>query len=369
MKVKHVFSVLAISMSFAACDGGGGGGILPDPTPGGGSGSGGGPVTSAKGKIAYVGQVEMEEGPHNLIVADAHLYAKRDNFIYQLSLSNPRRPSIARTYTSSSAIGNIYVKGSRLYAPLNGENAILELDLNLNLIKKHELEVAGFKPHSIWIDVEGNMWIGGSDGSNGILAKHSFTAGSLSLLEQWRAAYMNSNIESIAEKGSHILVSIPKGDILSFNKSSFSSGPVQTLTFTHEAGHEKWGRTILTLGNTAYWANWGAGMATVNIANPAAMEITKILSNSKFKSQFADAEGTNVYDIAHNTTHNLLCIANGWSGVLLINPAQPDQVVDFIDLQYFQNRCIATIGNYIYTGNISGGMSGDLKGIQIFEIK
>ena len=52
----------------------------------------------------------------------------------------------------------------------------------------------------------------------------------------------------------------------------------------------------------------------------------------------------------------------------MVKPGKPTEVVDFIDPEYFQNRCIETMGDYIYTGNISGGMSGDLKGIKVFKI-
>jgi len=136
-----------------------------------------------------------------------------------------------------------------------------------------------------------------------------------------------------------------------------------------ESGHDKWGHSIRCIGSVAYWATWGAGFASVNVMNPGNMNTNEILTNSSFKAQFPDAEGTNVYDVVYNSQKNVLCIANGWSGVLLVRPNASSQVIDYIDPQYFQNRCIESAGDYIYTGNISGGMSGDLKGLIVFKIK
>ena len=88
------------------------------------------------------------------------------------------------------------------------------------------------------------------------------------------------------------------------------------------------------------------------------------------RSQIKQAtEGTDVYDVAYNEKRDLLCVANGWSGVLLIKPGLADVVQDYMDPQYFQNYSIATTGDYFYTGNVSGGINNNLKGIAVFKFK
>lgn len=327
---------------------------------------------SAKGRISHVGNVQMEDGPHDLLVQGTSLYAVRDHRIFQFQIQDPSKPQLKQQYTLGSGaarFGKLYHAGNSLFVPAQTDGHLYELkDTDLSLVKTHELGIASFKPYVALRDSDGNFWVGGSNGSRGILAKYAYANQTLSLTAHWVAPGNDSNIESMIEKDGYLIVSIPKGDLYSFKRSDVASGPADAITYEHEAGHEKWGHTLLRHGDKAFWANWGAGFATVDLTNPSKLAIDAVISNSTFKSQFANAEGTNVYDVAYNAKNDLLCIANGWSGVLLVKPGAPNQVLDFIDPQYFQNRCVETAGDYIYTGNISGGMSGDLKGIKVFKI-
>lgn len=326
---------------------------------------------SEKGKITFTGSVQLEEGPQDLLIHSTSLFAVRDHRIFRFQLSNPAKPVLQGEYSLGSGaarFGKLYHTGTHLYVPCQTDGKLYELDNDLVLVKAHDLGIASFKPNVALQDSEGNFWVGGSNGSRGILAKYRHTNNALTLSAHWIAPGNDSNIESVVEKDGHLIVSIPKGDLYAFSKADVATGPVDAVTYQHEAGHEKWGHTVIRHGNKVFWANWGAGLATVDISDPTDMIVGAVITNSNFKSQFANAEGTNVYDVAYNAQHDFLCIANGWSGVLLVKPGKPTEVVDFIDPEYFQNRCIETMGDYIYTGNISGGMSGDLKGIKVFKI-
>jgi len=324
---------------------------------------------SENGQIIYTGRIALDEGPHDLLISGRNMYATRDRDITLFSLSDPERPSAVKKYSYTSNLGQPFIVSGTIYVAAPAEGALLELDENLNFKKKHLLGIAGFKSNVGMKSSDGDFWIGGSNGTVAILAHYKMVSGSLSLQSSWMATSSNSMIQSIVEQGSHIVVSVASGQLWAFSKASLSAGPVKVLTYDEEPGHEKWGYTICKVGNKAYWANWGAGLATVDLSNPANLKVLQLITNSSMKGQFPDSEGTNVYDVEYNSTHNVLCVANGWSGVLLVRPYNSNKVMDYLDLQYIQNRCIATSGNYIYTGNISGGMSGDLKGIMIYKIK
>lgn len=327
--------------------------------------------SSANGKIKLIGSVSMTEGPQQLLLMNSTLFARRDYTIFKYSLTNESSPSFQSSYVhpQASNFGNLYASGSNLYAPNKDDGKIYVFGQSLNLVQTYTVGMSNFKANSLLIESDGTWWIGGSNGSNGILVQCEVDGTTLTILNSWQATYNESMMESLVVKGNYLYASIPKGDVLTFLKSDVVSGPVQVTTFTNEAGHEKWGRTIIERNNKLYWANWGAGLATIDISSPGTPSVSNVLANSTFKNQFPNSEGTNVYDVVYNASKDVLCVANGWSGVFLVSPNTPNVVVDYIDPQYFQNSCIATKGDYVYTGNISGGMSGDLKGIKVFKLQ
>jgi hypothetical protein len=326
-------------------------------------------LVSEKGYLEYMGGIQMEDGPTDLLVLANNLYAVRDNKIFQYSLSTPSRPSLKFTFqteNSTDKLGKLMASNGNIYATSKQENYLYELSDNLVIINQYNLKLDFFKPNIAFKDSQGIYWVGGSNGSYGILAKYKLVNGEFTLINYMAITQNEGNIESMTEANNYILASLANGNLVSIAKSTLAIESI--ATYQNEPGHEKWGHTLLSLNNKAYWANWGAGFATVDISTPTSLSIESVITNSAFQSEFPNAEGTNVYDVAYNAEKNLLCVANGWSGVLLIRPNSAGKVLDYIDPEYFQNRSVETKGNYIYTGNISGGMSGDLKGIQVFKI-
>ncbi|HMU99026.1 MAG TPA: hypothetical protein PLJ37_05025 [Chitinophagales bacterium] len=325
---------------------------------------------SVNGKIDFVGSIALSEGPHQLLIDDNNLYAKRDNQIFLFSLNNPQVPQQQNKYTQTynKNFGKMTFHNDKLYVCNIDEKAVYVFDEDLNFEVKYTFSSSNLKPNILLIDDDNNFWVGGSNGANGIVAKCTLSANILNIDKEWQHTSAQSNFEWLEEEDGYILATNALGEFITFKQSNFPS-TATTITYTNESGHEKWGKSFVTVNDYAYWANWGAGIATVDISNPFLISVTKIISNSSFKNQFASAEGTNAYDVAYNEKHDYICVANGWSGVLLVKPNQSDKVDDFLDPQYFQNMSIATKEDYIYTGNISGGMSGDLKGIKIFKLK
>lgn len=328
--------------------------------------------SSEKGRMEWIASIEMEEGPHDLYIFDNKLYASRDQKLFLFNLSQPQKPVLIKEYnagSSSFTFGELFAFESKIYVPNSGDGSLYEFSKDLNFQQKYDLGISSFKPATVLIDGEKNIWVGGSNGSNGLLAKYNKTGSTLTLAAQYTLDFSGSSISSIIEQGSYIIISVKSGDLLSFSKDNISSGPVKKITYEDEAGHSKWGFTLIKKDNSAFWANWGAGFAAADISDPASLSFSKILTDSKFKSQFPNSGGTSAYDVVYNSKYDYLCVANGWAGIFLVKPNNVEQVLDYIDIEYFQNRSIATQGDYIYSGNISGGITGDLKGIKIYQIK
>lgn len=369
--MKKLLFVATLLFAVAACSESDNDDVnLPDPP---GDTQTDDPNLSVKGEIEYIDIYHLNEGPHDLLIVGNNMFAKRDNKIWLFSIANPENPQLNKEFSLPSTahtFGKLYEHNGSVYAPNYGNGLIYQFDQQLNLVNELTIDgINNFAPNVIHIDANQKYWIGGSNGSGGTLAECSLSGNQLTVNKYWSTGTSNSLIESMVEKNNYLIASIAGGDALSFIKTDISSGPVSTVSFENEPGHEKWGKTLVVKDNKAFWANWGAGFATINISQPQNLTIDEILSNSKFKGQFPGSEGTNVYDIAYNSTKNLLCVANGWSGLFLVAPENPGKVIDYIDLQYIQNYSVATNGNYIYTGNISGGINGDLKGIVIYKLK
>lgn len=322
---------------------------------------------SENGMLEYLGGMSMKEGPHDLLIIDNALYARRDNKLHLFDISSPATPLLKTEYTAPKNLGRMTAYANGLLVPGKDDGKLYQFDKNLNLVQSYPFNFNRFRANDILVDGK-SLWISGSNGANGCLAKYRFQNQQLELLGSWTTSFGESLMESIDEKGNYIITSLANGDMLIFNKDSYEEGPTYSLDFDNEQGHGKWGKTVMVLNDYAYWANWGSGFITVSLSNMNNPYISHILSHSAFLQQFPSSNGTNVYDLDYNETHNLLCLANGWSGIFLVDPEEPGIVLDYISPQYLQNYSIATKGDYIYTGNISGGRAGDLKGLMVFKI-
>lgn len=327
--------------------------------------------SSVNGQFVFLGTLPMQEGPHQLLISNDYLYALRDNQLFLFSIDNPEIPELLVTYDqpNQKKFGRMFLYQNDIWLPNLEDKKIYVFDAALNLKKTYSTDLPLLSPNVIAIEGN-NYWIGGSDSAHGVLARCVLNGNTIKKVESWESTSNQTLIESIQIKGNYIFTSLSKGNLLSFNKSNLATGPKSNLTYDHEQGYEKSGRTILMRDNQIFWANGGAGFANVNAANPENMILSSVLTNSMIRRQIKQAtEGTDVYDVCYNEKRNLLCVANGWSGILLIKPGLADVVQDYMDPQYFQNYSIATIGDYFYTGNVSGGINNNLKGIAVFKFK
>lgn len=327
-----------------------------------------------------VGQLQMNDGPHDIVISGNYAFACRNDIITVADLSDVTSPAqvtqindLTETNTFETLVlGNNNI----LYAGCTAVKGIYMIDISNpaspQILGKFNPEIyTGVKiaPQKLFF-ANNILWAGGGNGTNGLLVKYNLLSSStLSVNSYWVSSGSGTGIGGVWANSANVYAATANGYVYSFNATDINAGPMDSFTFTNEAGHEHWGKSLVGNGNNLYWADWGAGFANINITNPADMTLNTLLSHSSFINQFPEAEGTDVYDVEIHPVSGKLFVANGWSGLLRIDPAASGTVEDYVDYQYYQNYCLALFGDYAVTGNISGGISGTEKGLKIIKIQ
>jgi len=324
-----------------------------------------------------VGQYEMNDGPHDLAVKGNYVFACRDDKIYVVDFSDKNNPKLVKTIDDleqTNIFETLLIEGNVLYAGCTSSSGVYVIDItNITspiIVNKYIQTVYStnkLKPLQLFYN-NGVLWATGSNGLNCMLVKYNVSNLTLTLDKYWVSTETGNIGGGVWANSTHVFVSTAKGKIHSLDVNDISKGLVGTYTFSAEAGHEHWGKSIVGDGNKLFWADWGAGVITVNITNPATMTADALITHSSYKSQFPDAEGTNAYDLALNKTTGKLYVANGWSGLLQINLNNLGKVENYVDYKDHQYFCIALADKYALLGNISGGIDGK-KGIKIIKIE
>lgn len=326
-----------------------------------------------------VGSYQMNDGPHDLVVKDHYAIACRGDIISFVDVSNPASPIKVAEYndlTQSNMFESLVLSADKsvlMAACTSGRIYFINVTnpASPSYMNVFDQTVFGtyFYPSSMFLEGD-YLYAGGSDGTYGMIVRFLMTtSNSITPDNYWVLNVSGSNIGGVWANATHCYASSANGYIYSFNNSTMQLGPLDSYTFTNEAGHEHWGKTIVGKNNRLYWADWGAGFATLDISNPSNMTAVSIISQSVFLSQHADAEGANFYDLVLDEASNKIYLANGWSGLVKVDMNNPGVVENYVDYQYHQNYCLALYDHYALMGNISGGISGTEKGIKIIKIK
>lgn len=327
-----------------------------------------------------VGQLQLTDGPHDLIVSGNYVFACRNDIISVIDISNVAAPVLLTQINDLTQTNNFecLVMGNNniLYAGCTSVGGVYMIDVSNpaspQILDKYNSDIyTGTKvsPYKLAF-VNNTLWVGGGNGTNGLLVKYNvLSSSSLSVNSYWLSGGSGTGLGGLWVNATHVYVATSNGFVYSFNASDIAAGPLDSFTFTNEAGHEHWGKTLVGNGNNLYWADWGAGFVNINISNPADLTLNTVLTHSAFKSQFPDAEGTDVYDVAIHPVSGKIFLANGWSGLVRIDPSAAATVEDYVDYQYHQNYCLDLYQDYAIMGNISGGISGTEKGIKIIKIQ
>ncbi|MGV3630808.1 MAG: hypothetical protein ACO1O6_06365 [Bacteroidota bacterium] len=327
-----------------------------------------------------VGQLQLNEGPHDLLVSGNYVFACRNDVISVIDITDVKAPVLIteiNDLTENNTFESLALGSNNvLYAGCTSAGGIYMI----NIANPSSPQIAGKFNPDIYTGnkiaplelffANNTLWAAGSNGTNGLLVKYNIVnTSTISVNDYWLSNGSGTGLDGVWANSATVFVATANGFVYSLNANDISSGPLDSFTFTNEAGHEHWGKTLLGSGNNLYWADWGAGFVNINISNPSDLTINTILTHSSFNSQFPDAEGTDVYDVAIHPVSGKIFLANGWSGLVRIDPSGSGTVEDYVDYQYHQNYCLALSGDYAIMGNISGGITGTEKGIKIIKIQ
>lgn len=322
------------------------------------------------------GVYEMNYGPHDLAIKDNFVFACRDDKIYVIDISDVALPVLVKTIDDLEA-GNIfeslYISNNTLFAGCTSTSSIYSYNITspanpvkISVFSSIIYSDKKISPYDLFYTGT-TLWVSGSNGLNGMIVKFSDNAGTLTATDYWVSGISGNAGGGVWANADNAFMSTADGFIYSFSVSDIPGGPIDTYTFTNESGHEHWGRNILGYGNQLYWADWGAGFITVNISDVANLSADALITHSSFNTQFPDAEGTDVYDVLKHNQNGKIYVANGWSGLLEIDPAHPYQVSQYVDYSEDLYYCIEQYENYVILGDNAAGTS-DVAGLKIIKI-
>jgi hypothetical protein len=366
MKKIICFLIVGFTVLFSACE-------ISDsnPEP---ENSDPDPVTGEH--LEIIGVLEMNYGPHAITVKGDYAYAARDNIISIISLSDPSNPSVISTFTDTeegNTFETMFLSGDKLIVGCTGSSSVYVFDVSqpttpdlLSKFNEPVYEQTRLKPLSLFYH-NATLWAGGSDGQSGMLVKFSETNGTLNLENYYRLGGTGNGIQGVWANSDNVFISTADGMVHAFNSDNIAAGELDSYTFGNEAGHEHWGRTLTGKSNMLYWADWGAGFVSLDISDPSNISSEAIITHSVFTGQYPEAEGTNVYDVLIHNTSGKIYLANGWSGLVEIDPANPGQVLNYVDYKDNNYYCIAQYKNYLLLGDIAAGTT-DVAGIKIFSL-
>jgi len=202
--------------------------------------------------------------------------------------------------------------------------------------------ITDFQLKHVLIDENGFYWFGGNDGVYPVLAKFKLSNGTMALEGYWRDSFVRSNIEGLVNHGEYIMVGNARGELFAILKTASEIKPTQYIVDIPGGA-----LSMIVQGDMAYWAHYSAGLVSVD----QDVKQGAVLTTSAFKAQFPEAGDITAYDVVYHEKWESICITNGRGGLVLTKTDPVDQAVDYIDLEDFDLRCVATTGDYIYAGN------------------
>jgi len=325
-------------------------------------------------KFDIVGSLEMSSGPRDLAVKDHYVFAAIYDKIDVIDISDVTNPQKIASFDDLSE-GNdfqcLYRQGNVLFAGCTQTAGVYALDISnpndITILHKNLNDIfAGNKLSAFDVFADDNfLWASGSNGTSGMIVKYD--KNTLQMLDYYLLSDSGNAGEGVWANSSNVFMSTINGHVYSFDKNNLSQGFIDDFTFTNQSGHEHWGRSIVGQNNKLYWADWGAGFVTLDISNPTNITADAFITQSSFLQDFPDAEGTDVYDVLIHNKNGKIYLANGWSGIVEIDPANSGHVASFKDYKYNQYYCIEQYDDYVVVSDIVGG-PGDIKGIKIIKV-
>jgi hypothetical protein len=327
--------------------------------------------------LSIVGKYDMNDGAHALAIKGNYVFASRDDKIFVVDVTDVTNPKAVKTIDdleNNNIFEALLVQGNLLYAGCTSTGGIYVIDItnpeSPSITNKYTADIysgAKIKPLKLFY-INNILWAAGSNGTFTMLVKYTVSGSTLTADKYWLGNTTGSIAGGVWANSTHVFISTANGYVHAFNASDISTGAIDSYTFSAEAGHEHWGKTLTGYNNKLYWADWGAGVITLNISDPSNLSAHTLITHSSYTTEHADAEGTNAYDLVVNPTSGKVYVANGWSGLLQIDMSSSDKVEKFVDYKDHQYYCIVQYGKYVIVSSIAAGTT-STKGLKIIKVE
>nr|HPM76859.1 hypothetical protein [bacterium] len=120
------------------------------------------------------------------------------------------------------------------------------------------------------------------------------------------------------------------------------------------AGFEPWGQDVKLDGDTLFFSDWGAGLITVDVSDPAAMAELDVLQTA---DGFYGAYKAGALTIGGTAYTDVWAAADSWGGLVLVDAADPadlQQIGDALDLEVDMGSAphgVWVMGKYAYVAD------------------
>lgn len=279
----------------------------------------------------------------DLLVSGNYVYLAAKTYgVYVIDVTDPERPTLKKRIDTAGNAWNLALSGNTLFVA-DRENGIAVIDVtdppNAALsstvnagINVYDLAVNGSTVYAVGGD--------GTDGYLKILDLSTLASplelGSYKITGQYKAG------SSCAYYSNHLYYGAADGRLYAFAVQDPAQIVLQTNSFYDAGtpGHEPWGLgiTIDSGSGTLYYSDWGAGLVSVDIKDPAAM--TKLDGH---------ATGNGVYDSW--LSGNRLYIANSWGGLGVLDVSDPS-ALGLLNAKYITYEI--TKSGFAYPGSPHG---------------
>lgn len=267
------------------------------------------------------GWVDVDYGEDLVCEGSYCFVACKDSGMWVVDVSDVASPTVVAEFEPPAGqVYNLALDGTALY--LANRDDLIKLDVSDPL---NPVEEWTFVPTTIGILNavtlgDGVVYIGGSAGSNGYIEVVGEAKGTPESLGEAQVAtgetcynlgYANDVAYCGGGEGTLISVDVADPEAIAVLDTYFNPGT---------AGFEPWGQDVKIDGNVLYYSDWGAGLITVDIADPANMVESSVLQTSDgFYGSFLAGPLT----IEGTPYAQVVAAANSWGGLALVDATDP----------------------------------------------
>ncbi|MFT7623998.1 MAG: hypothetical protein ACI9WU_003184 [Myxococcota bacterium] len=229
-----------------------------------------------------IAHVDVDFAEDLVQIGNTVLVAAKSTGLLVFDVSNPAAPTeVTRLFAGGDDVWDLATDSDGRAYVAHYESGVHVLQVTGNTVTALGSHAPGWRVISV-APLGNRLYIGGGDGTRGVLAVLDIAnPASPSPLGSFQFDQMTSACSSLAARDTTVFCGRADGHLIAFDASN-PAEPVVIGDFFEPGtpGHEPWGLGITLLGNTLYYADWGAGMLVVDTTNPQAMTALHTYANN-----------------------------------------------------------------------------------------